>query len=230
MHVTLAYLGDAADLEAADRQDIIASVALAIDGMTVITGEGFAISMFNPPGTLQGDGKQRDSCIVLGLSGDDLDGVHALVEMALADTDVDVPDQHAPWHPHITLVYTDDPGRVSTLVDRAGEVTFDRVRVAFADSIFDIPLVPPAEDPYEPVAGEVAAAAGDEDALKHYWTATPEGLAKWRDKSHPWTELYRHLRKFVGAERARRIASQWFREVLGYWPGSRRGKSFSAPG
>lgn len=60
----------------------------------------------------------------------------------------------------------------------------------------------------------------DRERLHHYWTRDPEGLAKWADHPHPWTALYRHLRKHVGSERAKRMASEWFHERFGYWPGS----------
>lgn len=68
------------------------------------------------------------------------------------------------------------------------------------------------------------------DQLKHYWTKDPEGLAKWATTAHPYTNLVRHLTKYVGAERARRIAAQWFKAVFGIWPGERAGKNPLGPG
>ncbi len=76
----------------------------------------------------------------------------------------------------------------------------------------------------------MADAVPDRDKLKHYWTKTAEGLAKWATHPHPWTALYRHLVKYVGRERAQRIASQWFKEVFGIWPGERGGKNPLGPG
>lgn len=70
----------------------------------------------------------------------------------------------------------------------------------------------------------------DREKLKHYWTRTPEGLAKWATKPHPWTALFRELEKHVGRERAQRIASEWFHEVFGFWPGERKGKNPRGPG
>lgn len=66
------------------------------------------------------------------------------------------------------------------------------------------------------------AAAGDPERLKKYWTKDPEGLAKWADKPHPWTALYRQLKKHMPDELAKRTASQWYFEVKGHWPGSKR--------
>ncbi|MEU7978238.1 phage protease [Micromonospora sp. NPDC049081] len=78
------------------------------------------------------------------------------------------------------------------------------------------------------IAASVSAAGDDEHSLKHYWTKTAEGLGKWRDKPHPWTALYHHLRKHVGDERAKRIASEWFHDVFGYWPGSKQHRGVKA--
>lgn len=61
--------------------------------------------------------------------------------------------------------------------------------------------------------------AADREALHHYWTRG-KGLAKWAKSRHPWTTLYRHLRKYVGSFRAKRMAAEWVHEVEGLWPGS----------
>jgi hypothetical protein len=65
----------------------------------------------------------------------------------------------------------------------------------------------------------------DANNLKDYWLHGP-GLKKWATKPHPWTALYHHILKHVGnPERAKRIASQWFHDHFGYWPGARKGKN-----
>ena len=79
-------------------------------------------------------------------------------------------------------------------------------------------------------ASTVEAQVPNRNRLKHYWTRDPEGLAKWATKPHPWTALYRQLRRHVGAARAKRIASQWFKEVFGIWPGERKGRNPAGPG
>ncbi len=66
-------------------------------------------------------------------------------------------------------------------------------------------------------------------SLKAYWTKG-EGRAKWVSKPHPWTALYNELRKHMDPERAKRVASQWFKDVFGYWPGSRGGSNPTGPG
>lgn len=65
----------------------------------------------------------------------------------------------------------------------------------------------------------ILAAEFDRERLHHYWTRG-KGLAKWIGSPHPWTTLYHHLRKYVGSERAKRMASEWLHEVTGLWPGS----------
>lgn len=74
-----------------------------------------------------------------------------------------------------------------------------------------------------------AAADGDDNQLRDYWTKG-EGLAKWAASAHPWTELVEHLTKYVGRERAERMASQWFKQVFGLWPGERKGENPAGPG
>lgn len=67
-------------------------------------------------------------------------------------------------------------------------------------------------------------AAAKRNNLEHYWK-NGEGRAKWVGTAHPWTNLYRHLSKHMPAGRAKRVASQWFKDVHGYWPGERKGRN-----
>jgi hypothetical protein len=62
-------------------------------------------------------------------------------------------------------------------------------------------------------------AALDHNQLKTYWTKG-KGLARWIGSPHPWTTLYRLLRRHVGSARAKRMASEWLHEVTGLWSGS----------
>lgn len=224
LHVTLAYLGDAVALSAADRQDVIDAVSSAVNGFPIVDADIFALSVFNP------SRPDRDTCIVAGLSGDLLDAAHTLVGDALNYSEVSTPAQHAPWHAHMTLRYTDDLSQVAALTDRVGPVRFDRIRIALAGQHIDIPLVPdePETDDVDDSLA-VAAAAGDGNALKRYWTRG-EGLKRWATRKHPWTALYRQLRKHVGAERAKRMTSKWFHEVFGIWSGHRKGRNKTGPG
>ncbi|MEU4406202.1 phage minor head protein [Streptosporangium sp. NPDC023963] len=140
LHLTLLFLGDVSDIAPEQRAEIIDQVrgvvARLSDEQQVdlpIWGDAFAISAFNPAAS------DRDTCIVVGVGGSDL----ASVRQAVASTVGDVftyPDQHAPWVPHVTLTYTDDLAQVADLADRTGPITFDRLRVAFAGDVVDLPL------------------------------------------------------------------------------------------
>jgi hypothetical protein len=194
LHCTLMYLGEAAAIGPAVRASIVAAVRAYVDGWPPVVADGFAISLFNPPGMTQGDGRQRDTCVVLGLSGDDLDCVHDMVTEALDDLTatplpagedpdqepvLDLPDQHRPWHSHLTLAYDEDPKLVGALVDRCGPVTFDRVRVVFGGSAVDLPLNTPAP----PIAATTAAAGTD------FLSRMPAHLkAYWLRRIAPWGE------------------------------------------
>lgn len=70
----------------------------------------------------------------------------------------------------------------------------------------------------ERVVTSLKGAKGAEQ-LHRYWTKG-EGLAKWAGSPHPWTTLYHHLLKYLPAGEAKRTASEWFHEVMGFWPGS----------
>ncbi|WP_146605878.1 2'-5' RNA ligase family protein [Micromonospora craterilacus] len=225
LHVTLAYLGDAVDLSAADRQDVIDAVSTAVNGFPEVNAEVFALSAFNP-----GAVNDRSPCIVYGLSGDLLDAAHTLVGDALDFADAALPRQHAPWHAHMTAIYTGDLARLPELVDRVGPVRFDRLRIALAGQHIDIPLIPDEPEPADADDSlAIAAAAGDGNALKRYWTRG-DGLKRWAGHRHPWSRLYRLLRKHVGSERAKRLASSFFFAVHGYWPGHRKGTNPTGPG
>lgn len=78
--------------------------------------------------------------------------------------------------------------------------------------------------PTPPILATVTAAADppnhDEDKLRNYWLHGA-GAKRWAT----WTQLYRHLKKHVDAERAKRIAASWFHLRYGFWPGDHRNES-----
>lgn len=141
LHCTVLYLGEAADVSdeafAALMDDIVGYVE---DDPGPIVAEGFNVSLFNP------HRDDMDTCVVLGLSGSALGiAYRKLIERLmrrLEEQSQAVPDQHEPWIPHVTLAYTDDHARVMELADRTGDITFDRIRVAMGDDIYDVNLVP----------------------------------------------------------------------------------------
>jgi hypothetical protein len=220
LHLTLAYLGEAADLGVTGQQDIIDAVSTAINGMPTVDATAFAVTAFNP-----GAQFEADTCLVYGVTGDFLDTVHDFVMQAIDESSAGtrIPPQILPWVAHVTAAYTDDLGRLSDLAAKLGPVRFDRVRLAFAGQYTDIPLIDWDEEPDDPSRiadddGMVAAAAGGTAELKKYWLSGP-GLAKWADKPHPWTALYKALRKYIkDPDEAKRTASQWYRLHFGHIP------------
>jgi 2'-5' RNA ligase len=220
LHLTLAYLGEAADLGASGWQDILDAVSTAVNGMPTVEANAFAVTAFNPV-----PDSDNDTCLVYGVTGDLLDTVHDFVMRAVDQSAAgpQIPAQILPWVAHVTAAYTDDLGRLSDLAAKLGPVRFDRVRLAFAGQYTDIPLIDWDEEPDDPAlvaddSGMVAAAAGGTEELKKYWLAGP-GLAKWADKPHPWTALYRALLRYIkDPDEAKRTASQWYRLHFGRTP------------
>lgn len=151
LHVTLFYLGEAADFSQDDRISITNQVMDAVTeaGPVTVTGRAFGVNHWN------GDGDSP--CWVLGIGdvpaddrGDDsltLEMLRATVSGALDGSAITA--QHTPWTPHICMAYTGDLSLTKELQRRLGTVEFDRVRVAFAGEYTDIPL-----------SGSLTAAAG----------------------------------------------------------------------
>jgi hypothetical protein len=61
---------------------------------------------------------------------------------------------------------------------------------------------------------------GSAGYLKWYWTKSPEGLAKWTKSAHPYTALFTALSKYMTIELAKRTAAKWFKDTLGFAPGT----------
>ena len=139
LHLTLFYLGEAADWSEQQRGDLISRVAAAARYLKPVAARVFGGAQWNPT---------SDEPAWVWNVGDDLDQDSSRLQdakyeitYALEDghNDPELPQQYSPWAPHICAVYgSDDWG--AALADRVGPVTFDRVRVAFAGQYTDIPL------------------------------------------------------------------------------------------
>lgn len=137
MHMTLAYLGESADIPAAAREKILRGmgrIAKKVGGP--LAAEGFSVNAFNP-----GDANDRPTAIVMGINGAMLGSLQQGVCKTLGNCDgLDMPEQHEPWAAHATLAYDGDLSKIEQYADRVGPLTFDRLRVAFGDDVTDIPL------------------------------------------------------------------------------------------
>lgn len=72
--------------------------------------------------------------------------------------------------------------------------------------------------------------SADEGALERYWKYGA-GAAKIRwGTPGDFTRLVRHIRKYVGDERAKRIAATWHFQMTGLYPGHHGGKNPNGPG
>ena len=142
LHVTLAYLGEAADISENARFGVIQQVALVAGRSSQPGAAGFAVNIFNPEGD--------DPCVVIGVNGigHGLSDLHAQTTMGLTDVEANnnwrMPDQHTPWIPHITLKYfKDEPVDMDWVKEqfpKLGPIQFDRIRVAFGGNTIDFPL------------------------------------------------------------------------------------------
>lgn len=257
LHTTILYLGDAVSYTEETREALIDCLSECAAHLAPFVVDGFAIALFNPVGSAKSDGKQRNACVTLMVSGEELEPVRYYIwnDFAKVPTPFGLPDQHTPWIPHITLTYTDDTN-VAPYSGLVGSVTFTAIRVAFGGEVYDLPLgeerddEPDYDDNDDSYGGmtdgdEIAAYAvalaqrGPSAAvpgspghqLHEFWTKNPKGLAKWADKPHPWTALYHHLRKYIhNDEEAKATAAKWFHDVKGYWPGDQKGKNPVGPG
>lgn len=137
LHTTLLFLGDASAWGDENRRILSEMIADYAATYGPIETETFSVNVFNP-GT-------DDTAIVLGVRGNEtkLTSVHNAVAMNAEDIfDDEIPPQHRPWIPHITLAYTGEVAEVMPeALDKLGPVTFDRIRVVFAGQVTDYPLV-----------------------------------------------------------------------------------------
>lgn len=152
LHLTLAYLGD--DV-AAWPESYVGEVHRIISTMSgaqhaeegepvpqfstarPLTANVFSHAVFNPNGD-----NGRDPATVYLFDGDadrfEIEDLAHHVQNRLRDAlgEIDFPEQHKPWVPHLTAGY----GVPVDGLTYTGPVTFDRVRVALGGEITDYPL------------------------------------------------------------------------------------------
>ena len=152
LHLTLFYLGDAADTNSATQAATTFAIGEVVQLQQAIEVTGFGAALWNPLGA--------NPAIVLNVGGEILEDVRETIEDVLETVwDVEVPEQHSPWVPHVCLAYSGDEGLVSQALQRVGEITFDRVRVAWGSSVTDFPLYasPIAAEPLDDTGVAVTA-------------------------------------------------------------------------
>ncbi|MEV0016688.1 phage minor head protein [Streptomyces tendae] len=176
LHCTLWFLGAGADWGEDQQRELIDGVrARATSLPGPIRAVGFGVNHWNPasadPAWVWAIGDDPDA-------GDEAATLHEaralLAQDALEDghNNPELPHQHTPWVAHVTGAYTTDTWPLSAMADRLGPLTFDRVRVAFAGEVTDIPLGPEEEPPMDNPTDEAQAAA-----LPVRTWSTPDGTA-----------------------------------------------------
>lgn len=69
---------------------------------------------------------------------------------------------------------------------------------------------------------------GNASTLRHYWTKSPEGLAKWADSPTPFRTLVSHLAKYVKDPEG--LAAEYYHDVFHVWPGRKFAKGGKGKG
>lgn len=135
LHVTLKFLGKAADWNEEHRLSVLGragEIAAKIREHGPTVGNVWAAASFNPHGL--------EPCAAYLVGGHDLVRAHRYSDQMLSPTTRPlVPEAHSPWVPHITIGYFLD---VAKLTQATGaEIRFDRLRVSFTDAdISDFPI------------------------------------------------------------------------------------------
>jgi hypothetical protein len=160
LHLTLFYLGEGADWDTEHRAELIAGVRDRAPTSPVY-GRAFGANQWNADGDdpcwVWAVGDNRDQPPEAPL----LEDVRQAAVGALEDMhrQPDLPTQHTPWQPHVCAAYSASPDLLDAMNQRLGPVRFDRLRLAFAGEVHDIPLSPQQEE--QPMADQADEAAQD---------------------------------------------------------------------
>jgi 2'-5' RNA ligase len=137
LHLTLIYLGEAADWTPEDRAQMVAWGKRISAQWDYVSGEAIGVAELHPNGD--------EPCVVMVCSGEELAEFHETTVADMADMFDGIPTQYQPWLPHVTLFYqspdvqVEHPG-LQGMRDKTGPVTFDRLRLAFAGDVVDLPF------------------------------------------------------------------------------------------
>lgn len=177
LHCTLWFLGeDASQWTEDQRNELVASVrARAAELPGPVVARAFGVNHWNPdsdsPAWVWAVGDDRDH------DGPALHDARGLASWALEDTHdrPDTPAQHTPWVAHVTGAYDADTWPFERMCERLGPVTFDRIRIAFADDHYDIPLGPAEEEPPMTTPVQAEPEAPPPPPVRSW--STPDGAA-----------------------------------------------------
>ncbi|WP_329336083.1 hypothetical protein OG252_13085 [Streptomyces sp. NBC_01352] len=152
LHLTLYFLGEGADFGEEQRAALIEAITNEAPFLSYgfVLGKAFGAAHWNAdsnsPSWVWSVGDAEDAPHYAQLENARGVALTGLLQSGLHES---IPAQHSPWQPHICAAYSDELDLIIALEERLGDVTFDRIRVAFAGDHTDIPL-----------GGTVTAAAG----------------------------------------------------------------------
>lgn len=183
LHLTLAFLGeDLTDTMPEWRAGVVSSAVRALEGTEpVVGGSLFGRAEFNP------NSEDREQCAVWLVDSHALPEIREKILRALGDR-VPASDFGA-WVPHITAGY----GMPADQLPTGLNVTFDRLRIAIAGDVTDVPLGQieadvligevPGDGPVDPMQTSVAVEVPDDEPIEAAGgkrrAATQEGADKY---------------------------------------------------
>jgi 2'-5' RNA ligase len=134
LHLTLFYLGNAADFSADTYAQVTDYCTRVANDFGLMEGNVFGAAIWNPDG--------NEPSIIVNVGGCDcFEEIHDAIGAGLpAVLGQPLPEQHSPWVPHVCLAYSGDTTLLETAKTRTGAIEFDRLRVAFGPQHTDIPL------------------------------------------------------------------------------------------
>lgn len=142
LHCTLHFLGDVSNYTPEQRTSLEANVRSYAATMAPITAYGFGVNHWNPGG----DSPSWNLAVgeIIDDEGFRLTNAWDASQKILHAAGVidNVPAQHTPWSPHVCMAYSADTKLIDKLVASVGPIHFDRLRMAFANEVIDVPLGP----------------------------------------------------------------------------------------
>lgn len=213
LHLTLAFLGEAAGISDDTRRRII-EAATGYFNAPVET-EATNVIVLNP------HTEDYDTALAMGVRGMDLVGPRGNIMSAVRGV-YSFEETFQPWLPHVTMAWTDDISRVAEFVPQLGAITFDKIRFAFGDEVTDIPL-------REPVPLTAAASRLDSD-LRAYWLG-PKGSARVGGWGNPgsFTACQREMKgEGVPSRMIDGLCANLYHAATGRHPGQKKEGEHSA--
>lgn len=136
LHLTLWFLGDAADLAAADVEGLRVQAETLASELSPIEVPAFGIGLWNwagdtPSVVLNVGDPDREMSEIRATLGDRADDVLLNVWADIVES------QHYPWVPHVCLAYADDLELIPEVLSRVGMITFDTLRLAVGEQNYD---------------------------------------------------------------------------------------------